>query len=93
MTGQQLRAEYMKRRMYLYTKAFKNGVEPAERNCIKTLKQLVIGKCDYGFFALTSITLCTFVRSQSIFNRASLLTKDRILRWPFFGTLEKHCTA
>lgn len=44
MTGLQIKAEYQRRRMCLYTKAFNMGKETAEANCIAVLKQLVIGK-------------------------------------------------
>ena len=51
MTGSQLKAQYQERRMYLYTKAFRDGLADAEMNCIRVLKQLVIGKCDYSWYS------------------------------------------
>ncbi len=43
----QIKAEYQRRRMCLYTKAFEMGKGAAEVNCIAVLKQLVIGEHDY----------------------------------------------
>ena len=65
-TGRWLRAEYMQRRMYLYTKAFRNGHGAAEKNCIKTLKQLVTGKCEFSSVALTCFINCAFVSSHLV---------------------------
>ncbi len=39
-----LKTEYMRRRMFLYTKAFNKGFGAAERNCIAVLRQLIIGE-------------------------------------------------
>lgn len=44
MTGLQIKAEYQRRRMVLHTRVFHMGTTTAEKNCIATLKQLIIGK-------------------------------------------------